>query len=674
MTRTIKSHEKNGNRNGHSNPETKILGPVATLEDHVQPDWWRQIFNSLYLKTDADVVNDPEITRNEIDMFSGALSLNPNDAILDLCCGQGRHALEMARRGFKVDGLDRSRYLIQKAKATAKKEGLCVRFREGDARKLPYATDTFDVVMVMGNSFGYFDNEHDDTRILKEIFRVLKPWGQLLLDVTDGHFMKHNFSPRTWEWIDKKMFVCRERSLSADGRRLISREVITDVSKGVVADQFYAERLYTREELTEILERVGFLNPVDHGEIITPSSRNQDLGMMGKRIIITGRIKKQWTAKKTHKGRKKVVVLLGDPQKPDALKPLAVFDDDDFYTIDQLKSAFAQLTEYDFIYLSNHDTLINDLKKISGKVHFVVNLCDEGFDNDPTKELHIPALLDILKIPYTGAASQCLAFCYDKSLVRGIAKEMNIPVPEAFLIDPDDNSFTLPFEFPVMVKPNFGDSSFGITRESVAHTHEQLIDAVTLIREKLGYEKPILVEEFLPDKDLSVGIIGNPLTAYTVLPITEEDYSDVPVDLPRICGYEAKWLPDSPYFRIKSVPTQLPEETERFITECCMKLFERLSVRDYARFDWRLDARGNPKLLEVNPNPGWCWDGHLAKMAGFAGLSYNQMLHSILQAAEQRIEHTRMPAATSGEAAADNVEMDMVLETATALAGRRAVR
>jgi D-alanine-D-alanine ligase len=66
-------------------------------------------------------------------------------------------------------------------------------------------------------------------------------------------------------------------------------------------------------------------------------------------------------------------------------------------------------------------------------------------------------------------------------------------------------------------------------------------------------------------------------------------------------------------------------------------LFERLECRDYARFDWRLDARGNPKLLEANPNPGWCWDGHLAKMAGLAGLSYADMLTAILAAAERRL-------------------------------------
>jgi len=71
------------------------------------------------------------------------------------------------------------------------------------------------------------------------------------------------------------------------------------------------------------------------------------------------------------------------------------------------------------------------------------------------------------------------------------------------------------------------------------------------MREKIGSDKLFLLEEFLPGKDISVGIIGNP-PACTVLPITEEDYSAVPEELPRICGYEAKWLPDSPYWKIKS--------------------------------------------------------------------------------------------------------------------------
>jgi D-alanine-D-alanine ligase len=117
----------------------------------------------------------------------------------------------------------------------------------------------------------------------------------------------------------------------------------------------------------------------------------------------------------------------------------------------------------------------------------------------------------------------------------------------------------------------------------------------------------------------------------------EEDYSALPESLPRICGYEAKWLPDSPYWKIRSVRAELPEELERHIVEWCIKLFERLGCRDYARFDWRLDAQGTPKLLEVNPNPGWCWDGHLAKMSAIAGMPYQEMLAAILKAIVARV-------------------------------------
>ncbi len=617
----------------------KSLGPVPDLEEHVQPDWWRYIFNSIYLKTDGDVIDDAHVTAKEIDVFSDILKLSPQDRILDLCCGQGRASLELARRGFgNVEGLDRSRYLIQKARALSKKENLSVKFREGDARKLPYQADSFDVVMVLGNSFGYFESAREDVRVLKELFRVLKPWGKLLIDVTDGEYLKRKFQPRSWEWIDKNYFVCRERSLSHDKQRLISREVVTHVKKGVIADQFYAERLYTRKTLEDLLRTTDFSEVTVHRQITTESQRNQDLGMMEKRIITTGQVRKEWTAVKRKKElTNNIVVILGDPAKPDPLKPLCVFDDDDFYTIDQMKNALRDLDKYNITYLTSHDNLYKDLVDQKSKTDFVLNLCDEGFCNDPTKELHVTALLEMLGLPYTGSGPQCLAFCYDKSLIRGIAKETLVPVPEGIFIQPEDDIYGLSFGLPVLVKPNFGDSSFGITQRSVAYSMEELVNAVAEIREKFGYEKPILVEEFLTGKDITIGIIGNLPEPYMVLPIIEEDYSALPPELPRVCGYEAKWLPDSPYWNIKSVPANLPEATEKYVIECCLKLFERLECRDYCRFDWRLDAKGNPKLLEVNPNPGWCWDGHLAKMSKLASISYSEMLGAIIRAAETRL-------------------------------------
>lgn len=374
---------------------------------------------------------------------------------------------------------------------------------------------------------------------------------------------------------------------------------------------------------------------------------------MEKRLILTAIARKDWAAGKRKKEQAKdVVVILGDPTKPDPLKPLRVFDDDDFYTIDQAKDALRELNDYSFTYLNNHDTVVQDLLKLKPKIDLVLNLCDEGFNNDPRKELHVPSLLEVLEVPYTGSGPQSLAFCYDKSLIRGIASEMGIPVASAFFIKPEDSTFELSFAFPAIVKPNFGDSSFGITQRGVANSIEDMVNAISEIREKFGYEKPILVEEFLTGKDLTVGIIGNPPDPYVVLPIIEEDYSSLPPELPRICGYEAKWLPDSPYWNIKSIPANLSDETEKLIIECCLKLFARLECRDYARFDWRLDSKGDPKLLEVNPNPGWCWDGHLAKMANLAGLSYSETLGAIVRAAEERL-NIQTPGSQKSEQAPD---------------------
>ncbi|MBN2380049.1 methyltransferase domain-containing protein [candidate division WOR-3 bacterium] len=619
----------------------RTLGPVPNLEEHVPAEWWRRIFNSIYLKTDGDVVDDRAITAREVDLFTEILNLAADDSILDLCCGQGRHTLELARRDFtNVEGMDRSHYLIQRARSQARKEALVVRFREGDARKLPHPTDSFDAVMILGNSFGYFETVNDDLKVLMEVARLLKPWGKILLDVADGDYLRANFQPRSWEWIDPRHFVCRERSLSLDRQRLISREVVTHVEKGVLADQFYAERLYSQDSITELLRKAGFKGITVHSQISPDSKRNQDLGMMERRIIVSARIRKEWTPRRrrVRTELRNVTVVMGDPSRPDNLKPQGVFAEEDIFTIDQLKGALREVEGYHFDYLNNHSTMIADLARIKGKTDYVLNLCDEGFENDARKELHVAAMLEAMGIPYTGAGPQCMAFCYDKSLVRGVAREMGIPVPEALFIKPEDTALDLEFNFPVIVKPNLGDSSFGITQRSVASKPEELLDAVSGIREKFGYDKSVLVEEFLQGADLTMGIIGNPPESYQVLPIIEEDYSNLPDGLPKICGYEAKWMPDSPYWRsLKSVPANLPDEIEKMLVEWCTKLFDRLECRDYARFDWRLDSQGVPKLLEVNPNPGWCWDGHLAKMAGFAQISYQDMLAAILRVAEQRL-------------------------------------
>ena len=104
-----------------NNKLIEVLGPVTNLESYVKADWWRHLFNANYLRTDGDVVEDSDITSNEVDLFLQALELPKTAHILDLCCGQGRHILEIAKRGYtNTSGFDRSHYLINRASPSRK--------------------------------------------------------------------------------------------------------------------------------------------------------------------------------------------------------------------------------------------------------------------------------------------------------------------------------------------------------------------------------------------------------------------------------------------------------------------------------------------------------------------------------------------------------------------------
>lgn len=625
---------KEKKRGPKKNPNTKCLGPVADLEKHLPMDWWRSIFNSVYLKTDADVVENDKATAGEVDYFLKVTELEPSDHILDLCCGQGRHSLELAKRGYPfITGMDRSRYLVRLAKSRATKGNYNIRFTEGDARKIRALDQSLDCVMIMGNSFGYFEEENDNLKVLKEANRLLKEGGILYLDITDGGWMKEHFEKRSWEWIDQELMVCRERHLSMDGTRLISRELVTHAEKGVIADQFYAERLYTFEEIKGYLAKAGFEKIARHENVVGDSFRNQDLGMMANRYIITAVAPKKEIKVQKALAKLPCTVLMGDPKLPDAVKRNGQFNKEDFDTIDRFKKALEGVERCQFTFYNDHKNLI---KKFSqNPPAFVFNLCDEGWNNDPFKELHPPALMDMLNIPYTGAGPECLAVCYNKATVRAIANELEIGTPSEIWIDPANQSSAIPSIFPAIVKPVYGDSSIGITQHAVVHNAEELVSYFDQIKKELP-GIPILIQEFLEGNEFSVGIIGNG-SSMEVLPVLEVDYSGLPSNLPKILGYESKWHPDSPYWTaIRYKEAELDENAFRYLSDASINLFNRLKCLDYARFDFRMNGKGEIKLLEVNPNPGWCWDGKMAIMADFGGISYAEMIEKILHSALER--------------------------------------
>ncbi len=617
----------------------RSLGPVADLESQLPAEWWRTLFNATYLRTDGDVVENAANTVADVDLLLAATGLTPEARVLDLCCGQGRHSLELARRGFsRVMGLDRSRYLVNVARRRARGLGRPVVFREGDARSLRPTDGPFDCVAILGNSFGYFDRAEDDLAVLTAVREALRPGGCVAMDISDGDWVRAHFEPRSWEWMDAKHFVCRERMLSADGTRLVCREVVTHTERGVEVDQIYAERLYSRAQMRDLLAAAGFGTVRDHGEVESGSDRNQDLGMMAHRVFLTadntGAAMRAEVPIAARTPRCEVAVLLGDPRQADAVKRAGAFQPEDLDAVVRLKAALAELPGYDFRFLDDHRTFAAELERRPPDLVF--NLCDEGWDNEARRELHVPALLDTLNLPYTGSGPAALAVCFDKALVTATAATMGIPVPTELAVAPGDPVIVWPARFPVLVKPAQGDGGVGIAPGSVARDAAELRTVIARLRAELP-GRSLLVQEYLDGAEYTVGLVGNPGADLDLLPVVEIDYSGLDPALPRLLGFDAKFLPDSPYWTdVRHVEAKLDPALRRRLHDYATRLFARFDCRDVARIDFRVGADGVLKLLEINPNPSWRWDDWQATMAGFAGWSYAGLLERILVAARRR--------------------------------------
>ena len=245
------------------------------------------MFGALYLKTDGDVVENDDATREEVSLLVRASGIHRESRILDLCCGQGRHTLQLARLGFShVTGVDYSHYLLRLGRSRGRREKLRVSFKQGDARDVALPRAAFDCIALMGSSLGYFEAKHDDARVLKTARRALAPGGVIAIDVSDGAFMAAHHEPRSWEWIDDEFLVCRERQLAVDGKRIYCREVVIRANRGVVADQFYAVRLYDRQNMLDLLARTGFVNARVATQVRGKSTREEDLGMMQSRLFV----------------------------------------------------------------------------------------------------------------------------------------------------------------------------------------------------------------------------------------------------------------------------------------------------------------------------------------------------------------------------------------------------
>ena len=252
----------------------------------VDPDWWKTMFDEIYLITDARSVCDETLTCREVDVVCELLPLNSGHRILDLCGGHGRHTFELFKRGFtECTLLDYSQSLIDIAQSEAVKNDYAVEFIQCDARNTQLRSSTFDHVIIMGNSLGYIQAPDADTKIIAEAFRVLRPEGWLLVDVTDGDVVKNSFSPNSWHEIGDQIVVCRQRELN--GNILKAREIVVDKQTGLVRDRTYAVRLYDSKSLGVLLQQSGFSNIKVYANF-SPHRLDGDYGFMNNRMIGVG--------------------------------------------------------------------------------------------------------------------------------------------------------------------------------------------------------------------------------------------------------------------------------------------------------------------------------------------------------------------------------------------------
>ncbi|HTX20228.1 MAG TPA: ATP-grasp domain-containing protein [Bacteroidota bacterium] len=259
--------------------------------------------------------------------------------------------------------------------------------------------------------------------------------------------------------------------------------------------------------------------------------------------------------------------------------------------------------------------------------------------NGVSREAQIPAMLEMLEIPYTGSDALTLALCLDKSRTKEILSYHKIPTARFSVVHSLAELSTLQAVFPSMVKPLNEGSSKGIFNTSLVHTQNELHDQVGRVLS--AYEQPVIVEEFLPGREFTVALIGNG-SGVEVLPIVEILFDSLPAGVNPIYSYEAKWIWDqaSSPLEIFECPAKVSPELHHSIAEVCRKTYGVLRCRDWSRIDVRMDQHGIPNIIEVNPLPGILPkvedNSCFPKAARAAGMSYDAMLNRVLDEACKR--------------------------------------
>ena len=270
---------------------------------------------------------------------------------------------------------------------------------------------------------------------------------------------------------------------------------------------------------------------------------------------------------------------------------------------------------------------------IKDRPDFVFNFA-EGRGTSRAREARVPALLEILGIPYSGSDPFTLCVGLDKDVAKKIVSDVGVMVPKGATFTPENfdlDSIPINFSFPVVVKPAWEGSSKGIRDSAVAKTHQQLR---ALLNEVInGYDQPIIVEEYLPGTEITVGLIGNGadlevIGAMEIAPKIKDEFFIYSLEVKR------NYLSRVDY----NVPPKIPFEVSSALFSSAVKAFKALGCKDFARIDFRLNAHNQPVFIEANPLPGLNpVTSDFGLIAKGMGWTYEKLILSVFEAATKRL-------------------------------------
>jgi D-alanine-D-alanine ligase len=271
-------------------------------------------------------------------------------------------------------------------------------------------------------------------------------------------------------------------------------------------------------------------------------------------------------------------------------------------------------------------------KLLSKPPDLVFNIA-EGLGVGRSREARVPAVCEMLGVPYTGSDPLTLAATLDKDVARRLVASAGVDVPDGAVLSPDAPVCSDRLRFPVIVKPAWEGSSKGIHDKSVATTPAEVMAAVA--EQFRQYRQPILVEEYIAGDELTVGIVGNDpprvLGVMRVVPNRPDEHFVYSLEVKRDWRNRVRY----------ECPARLPTAVSEKVEATALAAYRALGCRDVARIDFRL-REGVPFFIEANPLPGLSPEtGDLVILAGRAGVGHAELIKMIVDAALRRLSDSR---------------------------------